>query len=278
MKTTTNVCVAICASLILFVGASTALAQAPPTATHLYVMDEGSGTTTADLGSPGGVNGQLQSGTSWSTDTPFSYSGNRSVVMADSASDGTIDITGAFPTDADAVDQWSASMWAKRDSSDSGWAGLLGSWSSGSGIAGDFQIRQHPTIPVQIIGRNPSGQLYSSNAGGASWPADEWSHIAINVDHTSGQTEWWIDGAYSTTAITVGGTGGWSNTGGTIGSGNVYAMQGPMDEVAIWSDRLLSEGEAAYLLGNTLVPEPSSFFLLAAGALGLLVGRGRRNR
>ena len=242
---------AIIALLFTF---SPAVAQAPPTPTHRYLMDEGIGNITTDSGSPGGVDGTLQDLATFIIDTPFSYAGNHAVHMDDRSDIGSIDIAGAIATGGEAWSKWSASMWAKRDGADTGWAGTLSSWSSVGGIPGDFQIRQHPTTQLEIIGRNSDGKLWTAGAGGMLWPADAWTHIALNVDHDAGQVEWYVNGTKATTQIVVGGGGGgsWSNTGQLIGSANVYAMLGPMDEVGIWGDRTLTDSEANYLFSNSI--------------------------
>ena len=55
--------------------------------------------------------------------------------------------------------------------------------------------------------------------------------------------------------------------------------QGGLDEVAIWN-RVLTSTEISEMYGNgrghSLVPEPSSLTLLAAGGLGLWLFRRRR--
>ena len=55
-----------------------------PVPTHYYNFDAGSGTVAADTGSVGGANATLSAAT-WSTNTPFAYSGNNSLTTTTTA-------------------------------------------------------------------------------------------------------------------------------------------------------------------------------------------------
>ena len=68
---------------VSFVAAAVQSAQAAPIApgdpAHLWLFDEGTGSTAVDTGTTGGSDGTLMGTPAWSANTPFSYAGNRSV-------------------------------------------------------------------------------------------------------------------------------------------------------------------------------------------------------
>lgn len=102
---------------------------------------------------------------------------------------------------------------------------------------------------------------------------DTWHHIAYTGDTT--ERSFWIDGVKVDNDTSLGTLTFDLNF--EIGGDDRFGeyVTGLYDDIAIWDERLSDERIIALSNGAPVVPEPTTFAVLAAGGL-LLVGRRRR--
>ena len=192
---------------------------------------------------------------------------------------------------------YTASVWFKLDgvagtqfiaskgnagSSNDGWS----IWEDG----GNLNVR------ADFVGSNDGTDRLGLRLGGAL-TADQWHHVALVIDQDTGRLIGYLDGAGSGIAgtdngWTVGGNGGVTNvfvgprdfTAGNpllLGrrSSNSAAMDGQMDEFAVWNRALGADEINAFYqsgLAGVAVPEPATAVLLLLGAVAMIACFGRR--
>lgn len=246
----------------------------PSTPVNSWLFDEGTGTTAnAQFGA---VNGSLDNGATWSSDTPF---GSGSSVLYDGI-DAEVNM-GALTYNG--ATNWTIAMWIRADAIpyDEGfWEavdnGNGDTWGLRYDAAGANSGRnQVIKTGVQLA---PSGGVQIESA--ANVQTTQWQHIALTFDGSLGSDniKLYIDGVQD--AFT--GTGGTSLTSMLffrLGQGAKGNWDGKIDEVGVWTETL-SADNVAWLNQNSLaaIPEPSTLALSALGLLGLIGWGWRRRR
>jgi hypothetical protein len=163
-------------------------------------------------------------------------------------------------------DQVTVEFWI-RPNADQVWSGLI---LAEYGIS-DFSLESNSLNPNWYIDNTLMGQVPLTE--------DEFQHVALVFDGAAGEARAYVNGELVLLKdsgvpaslnnvlqpFALGQRPGWS-----------YAVPNvDFDELAIYQTALTADQIAAHLFG-AIVPEPSSWLLLAVGALGLLVGRRRR--
>ena len=242
-------------ALLLAVGSAQASPIKPGLPTYSWLEDDGAGSTiTAQYG---GNNGTKTSAASWSTTTPFSYSGNHSILAGNTgaftAPGGTLGTTGTM------------SMWLDRTVS-STQTYIVFDDSGTTGNRSYLTARDDTSSENSINGSSPNTMAATTGL----FTQNTW--YLLTVTWTPTVLTYYVDGVVKGT-----GTGPGVNTssGGTwyVGMLNNPGLPLPwlglMDEVAVWNTAL-STDNIAWLQSNSLstiaIPEPSSLSLL--GLLG----------
>jgi hypothetical protein len=244
---------ALAGVLVLGVGPALAAPIPPPLPDSGWLLDEGTGLTTSEWNAPG--TGQLGGHTgvappSWSTDTPFAYSGNHSLEFVSTG-------IGQNANWCELDGQWSGtqgtvSFWVKDTNGTS--PSYITDSSNGSRTllyraGANFQLY----INQNHIG-NPGGGLVPGP------PSSDWTHVAIVWDNslaTDRQKVYQNGGApYATFNDTV----------GTVNPALTYlgsrmsrteGWGGNIDEFAVWN-RPLSQDEVDWLAANSLSNIPNT--------------------
>lgn len=227
---------------------------------HYYNFDEASGTIVQDSGLTGGAN--ATTGGSRSTNTPFSYSGNRSVN------------TGAANTSAPGFlvsPQFTLSLW--------------GYYTPG---ATQYFLDSNGTGRTLIYSNSDhvyfAGQNLTNGSAGVTLPSSgsSWQNFVITRNGTTVKT--YQNGVLKGTD-TISLATGFTPTNWTFGSrqGGNEPLQGQIDEYAFWNSELSASQVSQVFTSGSLVlvaatPEPGSVAVLVAfGVAGTgLLSRSRR--
>ena len=233
----------------------------------LWLFDEGIENAVSDS-SANNNNGTIY-GATWSSDTPFSYTGNHAlsfdgiddyIKIADSNS---LDLTSAFTFEA----------WIKLTS-------------TGYRYIGDkyhvygLKIQDNTSRPLGFV--EAGGTIYEVTSS-EQITLGTWVHLATTYDgsalkiYVNGELKGTNNGPngniYSSSGdLFIGRYGGkdWKTR-------NNYSFDGLIDEVRI-SDEALSPQQLGYNESLAAIPEPASLSLFAIGLLGLLgIYRGRKH-
>ncbi|HPP51389.1 MAG TPA: LamG domain-containing protein [Thermoguttaceae bacterium] len=232
----------------------------PPAPTDAWFFDEGSGGAGTIVKPRWGNNpGTLYSNVGWTTDTPFVYEGN-SALWFDGTTDNRVEFgQHTFGTAG------SISIWAYR--------------MPGAQYLFDSSPGARTLLYAQF-----SLFLNDTYLGNISNLLDDnrWTHLVItwdNSDPTAKQKIYKNGQLWATFNATLN-----PKTAATLWLGNRYSNNerwvGGIDEYALW-DRALTPEEIAWLFQHSLheLPEPSTWALLMAGAIGLpVLGRCYRRR
>jgi len=257
----------------------------PSRPVSVYLLDEGSGTTTAD--SFGGNDGTLvaMEPGDWVTNTPFSYAGNHALNFdgtSEGASNQSDRVNLGQPANLNfepSVDTFSISAWYQTDND-----GSIVSKAQNTNSGRQYQIFDSGSNVGANLGGNQGIGTTTVNPG--SGPGD-WHHVVLVVTPTSAVG--YLDGVVSSAEfsltpggpltnpmdIYIGARHG-SDTAGDATTG--FVLDGRVDEVAFW-DVALTTDNVQWLANNSLndlqfIPEPSSGLLLL-GATVLLRTRSR---
>ena len=215
-------------------------------------LAEGFNTATAAYGSHNGV---LKNGPTWSTDTPFSYSGNKSVDF--DGSNDFVEMTG-LNTALNGASELSVSMWIRSDGSneDRGfWNGVNpsgadhfgGRYDKSGWLNGNGGTKKLIKWALHINGSN---RQYES-AGQVQTTA--WQHVLMTWKSGTG-AKLYINGVLDTPSSSNFGsiTGTTSNQSRfIIGDGAKANWKGKIDEAYVWLSEL-SADNAEYLAANSL--------------------------
>ena len=242
----------------------------------VWLFDEGQGLTTADS-SGNGNNGTLVNGPGWTTDTPFTYAGNHAlsfdgtndyVSVPDSAS---LDVTGAITVEA----------WLKPNtvSASADWRAVVYKLHASGTDKGGYGLIAETDQSAVYFFTESGGVAFA----GADLTLDAWNHVAGTLDAT-GYMALYVNGVLKDSGIV--GTaylphqtdrplyiGGNPDNDGFA----PYEFAGNIDEVRILS-RALSAGEVLSDYQHSIVPEPGTLVLLAAGGLTALAAAWIRRR
>ena len=216
-----------------------------------WLLDEGSGGTAYDS-SPSGYDGTLQGGASYTTDTPFSYSGNYG--MSFDGSGDYVDMGNPpglnFGTGSFTVQTWLKST-ANNDSF------LSKKASGGAAGPGFYFFIEGGKARFDAVG----GGTAAISIGNSAINDGAWHHIAAVVDRgAANQLRLYVDGAPEGATPSLASVGSVSNSlpfhlarySGLPGS---YDLNGQLDEVRV-EDRAVPAGEIHYFANNSLKPGP----------------------
>ncbi|MFC1805597.1 LamG domain-containing protein [Planctomycetota bacterium] len=230
----------------------------PPTAG--WLLDEGTGTTTYELG--GVKTGTLNQNAAFSTDTPFAYAGNHSLSLTGTTGDRAL-LAGT----------------------PSGTAGTFQLWVKTNDTAAPQYLidgtNGHRTLIYRNSATSYSMYINQTSIGGfpaSHTPEGDWTHLAVVWDNSlaTGKQQLYVDGvptnAYNKTLSAKNPAQVW------LGNrfSNNEALNGKLDEYALWSTPL-GPDEIEWLASNSVhsIPEPCTLALLGMGALALLRRRRR---
>lgn len=244
-----------------------------------WVFDEGTGTTTVDR-SVSANDGTLNGGATWSTDTPFAYSGNHSMSF-DGVGGSYVKASSStgyqFGTGDCSVQAWiKTSTGGENDcilsTRSDGWSrGLTFSLNaSGTGFRPRFYFWTSEKSGITDIAM---GDWYTDIVDG------QWHQLVAVWDSTTYTGKMYVDGVLDRT-LNVGSSPGsispsseWLTVGQHGSSSSNF--DGLIDEVLL-VDRQLTANEVSYLYTHSLVPEPTCLVLLTAGSGLLAIWRKRR--
>lgn len=173
-----------------------------------WKFDEGSGTSTIDLGSSG-VNGILYNDVSWSASgksvASLSFGGSTAQVVGSNSTD--LKYQGGNMT---------LSLWMKADSTDDGGILISKPW-NGSGQY-NYYLASSGGVTSTLTFHLEGATLFNLTGGGVS--AGSWHHVAV-VMYSSSSVNFYIDGA-----LTVSNASGISNWVPGAGDNNVKIVMG----------------------------------------------------
>jgi hypothetical protein len=263
---------------------------APALPAHSWLLDDDAASTTATA-QFGGQDGTLNNGPTWSTDTPFSYTGNYSVSF-DGSDDEIALGSNVVPHGASAWTDFSVSAWV------SAWVKytdvgsvytILSDFinsSGNSGTKGNFFLESYNAggaYKNEVFiwdGDNASPRYYGVSSG--TIPIGAWTHVAMVSKNNGSEIYLYLDDIKEGTAAAGPITFGLGATGDTkIGkmADTWYPLGGLVDEVAIW-DHALTDDNVEWLYQNSLsqipIPEPTSVVLFSMGLLSLAMFRRRK--
>ncbi|MBN2292764.1 MAG: PEP-CTERM sorting domain-containing protein [Pirellulales bacterium] len=246
---------------------------------YSWAFDDGSGATTATA-TNGAVNGQIV-GASDSSNTKFSYTGNRALDF-----DGSND-----RVDLDGIDLSSGgnsavtiSAWVySQDTDNSKKAQIFGNWFQGDDkqTVSLFDYTGGARMIAQVVGDVTS----STSSSGGDFARGEWVHLVGILDGSVDKDGWiavYVNGTLDDNNHNAGalrnisdeGTYGIGGDAGTTDS--LRYFDGLIDEVAVWRS-VLTNDNIEWLQTNsmTTIPEPSSLLAILLGSLTLLGFRRR---
>ena len=246
----------------------------PPSPTYSWLFNDGSGSTAAAFAGGAGENGTLQSGATWSSQAPFAADGGHSINVGSSL--GGVTAPGFTVGAAGTI-----STWVRLDNAltqvnylyDSVGTRTL-SYLSGAG---------YPNGPLELAWVNGTSTIDSTDwATTATFPSLQWHNVVLTWDNSQSSNKeiMYLDGVPVATAnVTV--TSSSSPTLWHFGtrfatSGSDWnALDGEISEYAFWNTALSADNvtwlgaSGGHSLTLLAVPEPSTLFLLALGALAL---------
>jgi len=241
MSTTGAVRQSVIVVLAVMVGAAIAAPVTPPSPVSAWLLDEGAGTTTQQWG--GSKTGTLYQNASFSSDTPFAYTGNHSLSLS--------------------------GVWGDRailDGTATGSAGTFQFWVKPNDTAAPQYLidgtNGHRTLVYRTSATNYQMYLNQTNIGGfpASFtPTDDWTHMAVVWDNAlpTEKEKVYINGvqqrAYNVGVSDRDPTQVW------LGSrfSNNEALNGKIDEYAVWNEPL-SPDHIEWLAQNSLKSIPTT--------------------
>jgi len=279
------------------IAVSSLAAQAAPVPVISYLFDDNTtpqhGSVTGTLYGP---NGTQTSGPTYSSVTPFSYTGNKSLKL-----DGTDDhMRFGFQTVGQAINGASAvtlTMWIRfEDNGDlrggefdnSFFTSRVGSANSGaSNIVGYVRHDTGNNAKVEFGGRDQSGAAYQAGTNSTVLTAGAWHFVVGILDYANDKVQISIDGGtlqsfnVSFASSTYLNSTPASSVYDAVGGGanvETYPFKGSVDELGIFTSAL-SQDDITYFYQNGLnaVPEPSSIGLGALGLFGVLGSRRRHH-
>ncbi len=270
-------------ALLIGTPAAVAAPVRPADPDYGWLFDDGAGLTAGAW--RGGADGVLQGGAGWSTDTPFGYAGNGSILL-----DGANDLVevSALGGALDGATAFSLSLWVRSDAVSQNRAFFGGVDPSGADtFGGRYDERgwlngNGGTRELIKFGLMVDGVNYQYESGGGH-QTTAWQHIAFTWQSGAG-ARLYVDGILDTPSETSTGLDGvvGSLSGQTrflIGDGAKANWDGRIDEFMLWRSALTSD-EVSFLATSSLapsaVPEPSTALLLLLG-LGALSARRARS-
>ncbi len=254
------------AAMVALPAAKVSASQIQSALVSAYLLDEGSGTTTADIGPAANPDGVLTNSPTWITTTPFAYAGNRALHF--NGAGAFVDLGDRsslyFPT------TFSVQFWIRPD--DATAAYVLGDYDAGGGASS--MAFYYGGSNINFFWQNGGyPTIYSTS----SLSTSSYTHVLATYDGTTRRL--YINGTLEASDSTAQARGDISSS-MAIGRGGSWAgtpLKGDMDEVAFWNAALDQEDVTSlYTQGlAALIPEPASAGLLALGGLVLL--RRKRN-
>jgi hypothetical protein len=287
------------ATIVTAVIAVPSMVSAVPIPVISYLFDDNTvpqfGSVTGTLNGPGGTQ---NSGPTFSAVTPFSYAGNKSILL-----DGTDDhMRFGFQTVGQAIDGAAAitfTSWIRFETGALGgdkynnafFISRVGSANSGaSNIAAYVRNDTGNVGKVLIGGRSHSGAGFQEGTHPTALTAGGWHFVVGIFDYQNDQIRLSVDGGLlQTTNVSfnptyTNDTGNPSSVYDAVGAGanlETFPFKGYIDEVAIFNTALTQDDITfLYQNGLTAIPEPSTFALVGTGmfgVLGLARRRGRRS-
>lgn len=242
---------------------SASLASAVPITNGLVVAYEFSGN--ADDSSGNGNHGVINGGVSLATDR----FGNANSAFYFDGVDGYVNSSQTFSPQSEGL----ISLWFRADHDAVGGTGIASSRSDYGYLDGDWIVEIGSNLEVYYW--NGAGGW--NGPGGISRPSlEEWHHLALSWDVTSGSTTYLDGNPVGSSPVPVPLFGNIDLDIGRdalVHSSTCCALYfpGSIDDVFVY-DRALSEAEVQTLY--SYVPEPSAALLLGLGLSALAVRRG----
>lgn len=254
-----------------------------------YTFDEGTGTTAADAAGMPASNGTLGGNATWSSNTPGGS--GASIGFTKNATDANF-VT-ASAAEVDALSSFTIMLWLNIQGAISNGDRLVSTLSASTFKGFDFNL-QSVTGSGASTTFNPT-LLVDGNSGGSAFVGtasvnanSQWVFLAVTYDGTkTSNNVTFYTGSISSTVLQLGvvGTinmGTVDATTGALQVANTSASSGDRTPTALIDDVRIYSGVAdvAFIEGVRLsmVPEPSSFAILAGSAALISAGVVRRRR